>query len=364
MASRSLTRLICTCKKFPVSKLSFSQSLHHCLLPRVSSAIIPSISSSHIHTAIPRQQSDRKQLIISKIVQNVTETPLDSLLYKKTTFEKLIESMFDMGFTDDAVSDLFTSTPVLLGHQSSVLDLTFDILLQSGFTPEGISSILKAVPEIVECPDNIGSVIEQMYRFGFTETNTRKMVVAYPGILSESASDLSRRYTVLMEFFRKSDIQHMLRVDPSILFQSKREISAKVNYIYHRMGLDQVEMTWANLLCHDIEHIRARHLFLERAGKYEKPDNRGSTRAGLNPYLKDMLGSSNAHFAKKLAGLSREEYEVFKKIVPLELSLQQKEFDERFDSDDEGDVEDGEEKGYKAEKVQKRRMRQQLLEYD
>ena len=88
------------------------------------------------------------------------------------------------------------------------------------------------------------------------------------------------------------------------------------------MGItENSEMTQAKIYKYSLDHIRCRHLALERLGLYAAPDNRGrfSTK---NPKLTRMVDSSDSRFAEKVAQISVEELHAFARTLLEEVRLQ------------------------------------------
>lgn len=95
-------------------------------------------------------------------------------------------------------------------------------------------------------------------------------------------------------------------------------------------------MVKAKLFRLSLEELRCRHSFLERRGLYQTPDKKGQTLV-LNPRLKDFLSVSEETFVTDIAKGTREEFDVFKKLVAREQEEEEQGEEYSSDDDDEDD---------------------------
>ena len=72
---------------------------------------------------------------------------------------------------------------------------------------------------------------------------------------------------------------------PPLLVDNLHHIRYKYCYVYMVMQLDADEMCVTHLFTHSTEHIRTRHLFLQRAGFYDPPNRKTGATKFANPRL-------------------------------------------------------------------------------
>lgn len=106
-------------------------------------------------------------------------------------------------------------------------------------------------------------------------------------------------------------------------------------YAYFRMGVKQAEMVKAKLFKVSMEELRLRHCFLERRGFYQTPDKKGQTLI-VNPKLKDLLSATEDVYLSQLAKATKEELDVFRKLIA-------REDEDRGQIQEYGDIEEDEE---------------------
>lgn len=114
------------------------------------------------------------------------------------------------------------------------------------------------------------------------------------------------------------------------------------------MGVtDYKEILKAKIFNYTHEHIRLRHLVLERLGLYQVPDKHGRTKI-RNPSLCRIVDSTDKRFATACAGISLEEYNAFSESLKAEIA--EKEEDELQSDEDEEEEEEEETDGFEGEK--------------
>jgi hypothetical protein len=108
-------------------------------------------------------------------------------------------------------------------------------------------------------------------------------------LLNMNEKQLSTRIDILKNFFTKNQLNKILVKCPMLLSYNLDGIRYKYYYVYIKMGIDQEEMSLTGLFNHSMDHIRQRHLFLERSGFYKL--NNCNTNV-INPRLYSILDSN------------------------------------------------------------------------
>lgn len=85
---------------------------------------------------------------------------------------------------------------------------------------------------------------------------------------------LNQRLYELKNFFHRKQLEQILIRTPDLLTANMDLFEYKFTYIFALMGIDQKEMSSSSVFSYSLEHIRQRHLFLERSCLYEKPNKK------------------------------------------------------------------------------------------
>jgi hypothetical protein len=115
------------------------------------------------------------------------------------------------------------------------------------------------------------------------------IIAQNPQILSPNERQLVARLNELRFFFTNTHIERLLPRSPHILTTSSLDaFRYKFNYVFTLMGIEQREMSSTRLFDCDMQFVRERHLFLERAALYERPNKKNSANR-INPKLAYIL---------------------------------------------------------------------------
>jgi hypothetical protein len=125
-------------------------------------------------------------------------------------------------------------------------------------------------------------------------------------LLKYDQKKLLLRLNDLKEFFTKKQLNQIMLKTPSILSNNLDLIRYKFTYVYILMGIQQDEMILTRMFDHSIEHIRERHLFLERSSFYVRPNKKGISKIE-NPRLYNILDSNLKQYLKLCAKSSFDE---------------------------------------------------------
>lgn len=85
---------------------------------------------------------------------------------------------------------------------------------------------------------------------------------------------LNQRLYEFKSFFHRKQLEQILIRSPDLLTADMDLFTYKFTYIFALMGIDQKEMSSSSVFSYSLEHIRQRHLFLERSCLYEKPNKK------------------------------------------------------------------------------------------
>lgn len=131
-------------------------------------------------------------------------------------------------------------------------------------------------------------------------------------ILNETQITLANRLKDLRFFFTNRHLDRILPRSPHLLTNNFDLFRYKFMYVFVLMGIGQLEMSSTRLFDYELEFIRQRHLFLERALFYSKPNKKGETKVD-NPKLAFIVDSTLKDYLRLCTRdiLGEEEYATF-----------------------------------------------------
>ena len=280
-------------------------------------------------------QSEKEDVVAS--VMNSEK----SVNCKAKSIETVAEILLEAKASTSDVTKLLTDRPELMNYSSKQIESSVQYLRNSGFHPEDVVQLIYSYPDVITVKPNVLSQCFDLLRgLGFSEGKLQLLVAKHPALIAIQPKEVSQRYSDLMQIFRKSEINKMLYEQPNLLTDTWDSIQDRIQYVSTEMGLDQKDMIKSDLFKYSLAHIRERHLFLLRAGLYEKPDKHGVTKIE-NPTLEQMLRTSDKAFAQKIGKMTLEEFDAFKEILKVEIESEMKilrEIEESIDSDGEEEI--------------------------
>lgn len=159
-------------------------------------------------------------------------------------------------------------------------------------------------------------------------------LTAHPELLTLDPEYVNSRVKELMTIFTNKDIQKLLVTSPNVFLDDFSEITEKVEYIVHKMGVEQKSIIKSCALQFSLDHIKCRHNFMARAGFYRVEKKEVKSK---NPPLNKVF-SRNIETFLKLTKLSKEEYltffECYKDELEEERQAELEEEDDDLDDDD------------------------------
>ncbi|CAF0709198.1 unnamed protein product [Brachionus calyciflorus] len=112
-----------------------------------------------------------------------------------------------------------------------------------------------------------------------------------PSIIEIDKKFLQVRLDEFKEFFTKKNLDRLLVRTPELLTGNFDLFRYKFTYCFALMGIEQDEMSSSNYFSHQIEHIRARHLFLNRSGFFDSPYKKGHSKL-INSKLSHIVDTN------------------------------------------------------------------------
>ncbi|KAK5978336.1 hypothetical protein GCK32_013761, partial [Trichostrongylus colubriformis] len=135
-----------------------------------------------------------------------------------------------------------------------------------------------------------------------------------PAILfARDAKEMSALAEALCGFFSRKEVAAIVIAVPEVLLKNIDELEEKYEYIFFQMCIEGDEFKectkWATM---SLEDIMTRHEFLLKTGRYTTPDPKHPQKKMENPRLWQILDSNDENFAVQVAGVTVEEWSVYR----------------------------------------------------
>lgn len=248
--------------------------------------------------------------------------------------EKAIRILQDFGLDDQKIVDIFTGKPELFKISADKWREKLRIFQETGFTMYQTILCLSRNPSIFKISQqDLLYKLETVRQIGVKGDKLPTMVYKSPEILTNATNEQIRvSANNLKSFFTTEQVIELLTYHPEVIFQNFDEMEEKYEYIYFNMGLEsdkfRKSVRW---VATPIEYIEMRHEILARTGAYIRPNPKKPMLSKDNPNLSDIFDTNEYTFATKVAGISVEEYQVFREMFNRQLEMESREED--YDED-------------------------------
>lgn len=141
-----------------------------------------------------------------------------------------------------------------------------------------------------------------------------RVVRRCPALLfARDPKEMSSVAEALCGFFSRKEVAGVVQAAPEVLLKNIEELEEKYEYIFFQMCIEGDEfkecMKWPAM---SLEEIMTRHEFLLKTGRYTTPDPKHPQKKMENPRLHQILDSNDDNFAIQVAGVTREEWTVYR----------------------------------------------------
>ncbi|CAD6184422.1 unnamed protein product [Caenorhabditis auriculariae] len=221
---------------------------------------------------------------------------------------------------------------VLTTHGESSLKIINTLVSIGNLTYEDSLRILSEFSEeLLACSNNgIRERIEAIVASGIsTSRELSHALRKCPALLfAREPAEMRGLAEGIGGFFSRRQASNMIARCPQILLKNIEEVEEKYDYVFYQMGAEGEELSecgdrWIDGM--DLQEMQTRHVFLVLTGKYSQPDPKRPQLKMENPKLKKILNTSDEQFAVNVAGVTMEEYTVFKAMRLRQLEVEKKE---------------------------------------
>lgn len=215
----------------------------------------------------------------------------------------------------------------------------FKYLMQYDFKPSEILEMIDSNPDILMINrHNLHQCMVAWTNFRFDDKKLKQLLVLQPSCLLLDGKEVLSRIPKLLAFVGKKPnrLLELISYSPNVLFDNWQELESKFDYILLNMELGPTQFVSTSVMSSKLFDIKCRHDFLVKLGMYKVRDPKANSPNQMtgNPSLKKIIESSDKQFAIKVAGVTFEEYLVFKRLFEKQMN---KEKNEYSDDDEEED---------------------------
>jgi mTERF domain-containing protein, mitochondrial len=233
----------------------------------------------------------------------------------------------------------FQQSPNLQQFSKDNWERTHDFMLSQGFASENFVKIVSAHPALLGTPVNrLHDRLECWRTLQFGEYYTIQLLTTYPEFFAvANKTDVNLKIATLSDYVgTRKKAYKILMNSPTIVQDKVALIEAKIQYLRDSMKVDPAEVVHCGVFSLPLAKIRLRHEILVRLGSYKpKSAKADEHEKSGNAKLSQIFDTSDKTFAKKVAFITLEEYEVFEQLLSRELERKAKQGGDKGDYVDE-----------------------------
>ncbi|VVC29929.1 Transcription termination factor, mitochondrial/chloroplastic [Cinara cedri] len=208
----------------------------------------------------------------------------------------------------------------------------FDYLSQYDFKKSQILEMIDSNPDLLRVNNsNLHKCMSVWTNLRFDDQKLKQLIVNQPCCLLLDDKDLLSRIPKLLAYVgnKRNWLLELISYSPNVLFDSWTHLEAKLDYVMLNMEFGPTQFVTTNVMSSKLFDIKCRHSFLVKLGMFKPRDPKAekSNQITGNPSLKRIMETNDKQFAVKVAGVTTEEFVVYKKIF-------EKQFDENEDDSD------------------------------
>ncbi|XP_050739925.1 transcription termination factor 4, mitochondrial-like isoform X2 [Eriocheir sinensis] len=286
---------------------------------------------------------------LNRITETLNCNPKLNPKHRLSNLPKIFKILLALEISPQTIADQLTETPDLLDHTPKAWRETSSVLADHELPGLKILQSVAMVPDILSVrPETLNQTLTT-YRFmSVGRQSVVRHVGRNPMLCLTNPKKVKRKLLTLSQMFPPTEFKLLLKKNPNVLTDPFDDTMAKILYVHEVMGLEQPHIASSRCLRQPLAHLRARHTFLVRAGLYRKPNllkDKQSHRR--NPSLEMIMDTSDRHFANRVARLSTEEYDVFKRMMEEEEEEEGEGEEEEEEAEEEEEEENLRKRGYK-----------------
>lgn len=190
-----------------------------------------------------------------------------------------------------------------------------------GLGLNGMMGLLSRCPDIysMDCK-KVESRIEFLRKMKLQGAWLQKAISRTPQILlmSEFEISIATKFLINNLDFTMAELPELFLNSPNVLLDPPDVTEEKYQYLFFTMGQKkQQDYVKHGVLQFSLNHIRTRHIFLDRRGQFQLPSKTGTTTI-TNPKIQRIICNSDPYFCREVALCTPGEFKLFKRVLAHE----------------------------------------------
>lgn len=208
-------------------------------------------------------------------------------------------------------------------YSESQWKVLFEYLNQYDFKKSELLDMIDSNPDILSVNrQNLHNCMNAWTNFRFDDKKLRQLLISQPSCLLLDNTQILSRIPKLLAFVgnKQNRLLELISYSPNVLFDNWKHLESKLDYILLDMELGPTQFVTTTVMSSTLFDIKCRHNFLVKLGLYKSRNPKSSPNEITgNPSLKKIIETNDKQFAVKVAGVTAEEFFVFKKLFKKQL---------------------------------------------
>jgi len=208
-------------------------------------------------------------------------------------------------------------------YSESQWKVLFEYLSQYDFKNSELLDMIDSNPDILSVNrQNLHNCMYAWTNFRFDDKKLRQLLISQPSCLLLDNTQILSRIPKLLAFVgnKQNRLLELISYSPNVLFDNWKHLESKLDYILLNMELGPTQFVTTSVMSSTLFDIKCRHNFLVKLGLYKSRNLKSSPNEITgNPSLKKIIETNDKQFAVKVAGVTAEEFFVFKQLFQKQL---------------------------------------------
>jgi len=208
-------------------------------------------------------------------------------------------------------------------YSESQWKVLFEYLSQYDFKKSELLEMIDSNPDILSVNrKNLHDCMYAWTNFRFDDKKLKQLLISQPSCLLLDNTQILSRIPKLLAFVgnKQNRLLELISYSPNVLFDNWKHLESKLDYILLDMELGPTQFVTTSVMSSTLFDIKCRHNFLVKLGLYKSRNPKSSPNEITgNPSLKKIIETNDKQFAVKVAGVTAEEFFVFKKLFQKQL---------------------------------------------
>lgn len=260
---------------------------------------------------------------------------MSTLVSKTNVMQEHIQNLSkQLNLKNEELARVINNNQEKLGFYSkSQWLLFFKYLYQYDFQKSQILEMIDSNPDLLRV--NINDLHKRMNvwtNLRFEDKKLRQLIITQPCCLLLDDKDMLSRLSKLLAYVgnKHNRLLELISYSPNVLFDNWKHLEAKLDYIMLNMEFGPTQFVTTSVMSSTLFDIKCRHSFLVKLGIFKPRDPKAeiSNQITGNPSLKKIIETNDKQFAVKVAGVTVEEFFVYKKLFEKLLDENKDDLDE------------------------------------